>query len=277
MPEPTERRRKTSPVRLLFTAIAAASLATLTVLVFRAPSHAPRATWVVDGRSETEQFARVQADTPVSLQLELQHPAFVYAVRHDTIGGWIALHPSSTLRSDTARTDAFPRGRHALPGAAVGDRTEPLALAWPTGQTVGAVSFFVVVSDRRLEDLEQALARCEQMGNAAFPNRSLLAPYAPETGLENTPDPATPPHRLFAEAMRFGTWASTHRLEPSASTPGVFVGAFRLQHAIDPEALSMEPNELEARIRERIEELLADTPTEVLAPGETGPPATAPK
>jgi hypothetical protein len=217
---------------------------------------APIASWQVAGKAAFEPFEAVPPHTGIGLELDLPETSFVYAVRHDRVGGWVALMPSTSLNSELPDSQPqFPAGSLTLPG-----RQSDRELRWSTGESVGRIAFLVIVSARRLTDVETALARCEQMGNAAFPQRTLLDPYAPRTGMDRVPARNATLHPLFDEAAAAMGAANGSPLRPAAKRPDVFVGCLCVQHALSEQTIGTRTGreavqKLQEQLQDRINEL----------------------
>ncbi len=138
---------------------------------------APRIEWSV-AESAVQPFSEVKPYTPVRCTLELDEPAFVYAVSFDLMSGALALFPSETLRSDVV-ANPLPAGTHAFPGRHL-ERT----LSWETSDANGAMTYMLITSPEPLDELQTVMKRMRQVGNAAFPQKPLLGNYAPAVGMD---------------------------------------------------------------------------------------------
>lgn len=184
------------------------------------------AQWSV-GRVNTDPLAKVQPDTTIECRLELKEPAFVYAVSFDSTRGCHALVPSGQLLSDL-EDGRWSVREHALPGSHMSK-----SLTWSSGDAEGPISFVLLVCASRQPELEAAMNKMEQVGNAAFPTRSMLAPYAPEGGMDVTPPRHALPPGAFGRAFSQigdhhdgelkkvgdGIWASVLRLDVATAAP----------------------------------------------------------
>ena len=231
-------------------------------------SAAPTLHWTVDGTDDLPQFGEVAPHAKVSLELDLPRKSFVYAVSFDIERGTLALFPSSRLRTEEKLANPLPSGRHNLPGT-----QEDVELFWSAGDSPSSTCFAVVVSDRSLADVEAVLAKCRHVGNAAFPKRAVLDPYAPETGMADCPPRTRHAHRLFDVAAK--------TIHPQLSGPmkpirvdetEVWVGAAMMRPRAPQQEVTEDKEELERRVRGRIEELLRDTPARVMTPPGPGQP-----
>ncbi|MCA8942467.1 MAG: hypothetical protein KDB80_07885 [Planctomycetes bacterium] len=226
-------------LRILGIAVIAIALAVTTRWIANARGTAPRIAWELDGH-RAEPFAKVDALTPLACRLELDREAWVYAISFDMTRGSIALLPSTQLHSD-APTNPASVGSHRLPG-----RHLERNLSWHTGDAQGLVTFVVLVSDRQLSDLEVAMARMQQMGNGAFPQRPLLGTYAPKGGMTVVPDRHAPPTELLRDVCALQRFE--HDGEMHEVRDGVHASVLRLEVGGRPDSAP-----LETRVRAELE------------------------
>ncbi|MCC6672772.1 MAG: hypothetical protein IT458_17030 [Planctomycetes bacterium] len=193
------------------------ALAGLLVVACEARRPHPALAWL--GRDDRQVLALAQAgeETGVRAHLQLAKPAHVYLALFSPSEGILALFPCAQLRD--APVNPLPAGQHHLPGHFAGK-----PLHWPVPARAGAVSLLAVVAHERQPELESALARCRQLGNAAFPNRA-FGIAAPPATLDPVPRGELP-HPLLRAAAAAADGAGA--LEPAAGHPDVWVGALRL-------------------------------------------------
>ncbi len=224
MTEPTSKRIPRSdrtPRRtvVIFCGVALAALGTISLW---SGQDLPRATWRDGAGDPMSAYSHVDPSAAFTLQLELPRPMHVYVASHDLVRGTLAMRPSATLRGDAA-PNPLPAGRHDLPGVHL-DR----ALQWPVGDGVGMNTVVLIASEEPLPELVAALARCRQLGNAAFPDRPLLGTYAPATGMESTPPRSRPAHPLLEACSALIAERADSDLLPVPDAPGVYASVLRL-------------------------------------------------
>ena len=237
-----------------FLLVSASAVVAAAILTRPTDADSPRVTWRVGDNTTLAPFAEIDPGKPVRVAVELPEALHLYVTRFDLDQGCIALWPSETLVTD-ARPG--PTTRLTLPGEHDG-----ISLAWPTGENPGPVAFVLIASRKPLPDLAAALARCRQMGNAAFPKRSLLDPYAPKAGMEAAPPRSELPHPLLREAFALTDVHNSGPMTPAKSADGVWLKALRLIRRGDPP--TPDSRSVEERLQERIGELLEGTPAQIL-------------
>jgi hypothetical protein len=185
-----------------------------------------QAHWQVGAdRASSEIYQEVDAETPIRLVLDLPFSAHVYLVSHDLSYGCSALFPSEYLRSDLTG-NPLPAGEHILPGSGVAD--PELELFWQSGDATSPYTCLLIVSDKAIPELEAAVKRLRQMGNAAFPKKELLGGYAPTAGMEQVPNRNDLLHPAIKAAYGLIDVSNDGPLLPWDGHPGVYLKALRL-------------------------------------------------
>lgn len=223
MNDPSEVTRP--PRRHRWLRLEAALLAVIGIvwLAGREPTPAASARWLGGAAANAiDPLATLPAELPLQVELTLTQPMHVYVASHDMVRGTIAMLPSSTLRSELPN-NPLPAGTHRLPG-----RHDGLGLQWHVGDGVGATTFFLIASERPVPELRDALLRCRQMGNAAFPKRTVLGTYAPATGMDGVPPRHQPAGALLQAARAVPDPLHDGPLVPLPGHDGVFVKVLRV-------------------------------------------------
>ncbi len=209
----------------------------------------PQALWQVGAdRASSEIYQQVEAETPIRLALDLPFPGHVYLVSHDLIYGCSALFPSEYLRSDLT-ANPLTAGRHVLPGLSTADSN--LELSWQSGDASSPYSIMLVVSEHAIPELDAALRKPRQMGNAAFPKKTLLGGYAPKAGMEQIPAKSDFLHPAIEAAYRLGDPSNDGPLVPWEGHPGIYLKVMRLENL----GRNLEPG---ADLREQLNERLSE-------------------
>lgn len=219
---------------------------------------APQVRWQVDQAfASNDPYQAVGAETPIRLELNLPSPAYVYLVSHDLVYGCSAMFPSEYLHSDIP-ANPIPAGKHLLPGSG----TE-LELSWQSGDATSPFSCMLIVSEQEVPGLRAALGRFRQMGNAAFPRKSLLGGYAPKAGMEQVPAANELLHDAIKASYRLVDANNDGPMIPWKGHPGVFLKVLRLQN----NGRILEPG---ADLREQINANLSQKLEGIVKPSKPG-------
>ncbi len=154
-----------------------------------------------------DQLAAVAPNTAVSVRLRLAEPAHVHLVGYSPTRGFVACFPSQYWVGDPA--NPLPRGEHELMAR--------------TGDDAGPFTILLVVGHVPVPGLHDAGRTWAQLGNKAFPDRS-LALYPPPARVR--PAPAPPALRA---ALALDLEAASGPLVAWDAQPGVWLQALKIE------------------------------------------------
>lgn len=219
----------------------------------KAETHGPKAQWLFGpDQTASEAFAQVPSFDPVTLTLDLPAPAHVYVVSFDLTQGALSFFPSDYL--STNLKNPLAAGRHVLPGQWKGKQME-----WYVPEVTGAVSFLVVVSQNPIADLQKAMASLRQMGNTAFPDRS-MGLYMPKRDKgqpkPKLPSRSKPPHPLLQTTLYEVEATEPGVMLPHKQQPGVWLHAAHIQPTKPRQGAKNPGNPFQQKLQKMVDEKL---------------------
>ena len=246
-------RLRTSVVLGAVAAGAAFSLIGITVLPSRT---APVATWHFGAeRTQVASFDLVPMYDDMSLTVELPWEGYVYVASFDHVQGTVGLFPSDYLGTDyldqaTERMNRLAAGAHEIPGEWKGER-----LQWFVPNVNEAVSLCVVVSREPMTNLEITLRLVKQMGNTAFPDKS-MGLYMPRAGKDKLVGKDKLPHPALQAAQYQLDSLAEGDMVPWAEQPDIFVKVLNIRPDQPRPGATTPGNPFQKRLNEMVEEKL---------------------
>ena len=227
-------------------AIAAAILG-MVVVIFPKPV-APTATWHFgEDRSTVEPFDKVPGYDAMTLELDLPWAGYVYVVSFDHRQGTIGYFPSEYLGTDHDNHH-FEAGTHELPG-----KWQDKSQAWFVPDVKEALSLCVVFSREPLKDLEALLKLTMQIGNTAFPDKS-MGRYMPRAGRDQRIGRNKLPHEVLRAAQNQPGAIEGGPMVPWARNPHVYLKVLNIVPGKPRPGATPPSNPLKDRLKKMVRE-----------------------
>ena len=217
---------------------------------------APVATWHFGpDRTQVAPFDQVPTFDDMSVTVDLPWDGYVYVASFDHLQGTVGFFPSDYLGTDyldkaTNRMNAFSAGTHELPGEWEGERRQ-----WYVPDAKETISLCVVVSREPMTDLESTLRLVRQMGNTAFPDKS-MGLYMPRAGKDKLVGRDRLPHPALLAAQNQMDSVADGDMVPWTEHPSVFVKVLNIQPGQPRPGATMPGNPFQKQLNQMVDEKL---------------------